>query len=124
MTMNTFGLGKAIYIGTISQQPFYCDLVVWLRNLCGITTLLKVPENIEVSLRQKGDTKIFFLLNHQSTAIRINFFKPTHDFLTGRTFSGNFEIPAHGVLVLDENLAESSLATDDKTFYVEKAATR
>jgi beta-galactosidase len=124
MTMNTYGLGKAIYIGTISQQPFYCDLVVWLRNLCGITTLLKVPENIEVSLRQKGDTKIFFLLNHQSSAIRINFFKPTHDFLTGRTFSGNFEIPAHGVLVLDENLAEDSSGPDQKATLMEKVTTR
>jgi beta-galactosidase len=123
MTMNSYGLGKAIYIGTVSQQPFYLDLVTWLRNLCGIVTLLKVPENVEVSLRQKGDTKVFFLLNHQSTPIRINFFKPTHDFLTGRTFSGNYELPPHGVLVLDENLAEKTSEPEDTTILAEKAST-
>ena len=32
MTMNTFGLGKAIYIGTLSHQHFYYDLVAWLRQ--------------------------------------------------------------------------------------------
>jgi hypothetical protein len=25
-----------------------------------------------------------------------------HDFLTGSTFSGNYDLPPHGVLVLDE----------------------
>jgi beta-galactosidase len=124
MTMHTYGSGKAIYIGTVSQQAFYCDLVVWLRNLCGVVTLLKVPENIEVSLRQKGETKIFFLLNHQSTPIRINFYKPAHDFLSGRTIGGNYEIPAHGVLVLDENIAEASAESEDTTILTEKAATR
>ena len=33
MTMHTFGLGKAIYFGTVSHQPFYDDLVVWLRQI-------------------------------------------------------------------------------------------
>jgi hypothetical protein len=27
-----------------------------------------------------------------------------HDFLTGQTFSGNYDIPPHGVLVLDEHI--------------------
>jgi hypothetical protein len=26
-----------------------------------------------------------------------------HDFLTGSTFSGNYDLPPHGVLVLDEH---------------------
>ncbi len=102
MTMNTFGLGKAIYIGTMSQQPFYYDLVAWLRQMCNFHPLLKVPDTVEVSLRQKENTKIYFLLNHQNTPVRINFFKPMHDFLTQRTFTGNYDLPPHGVLVLDE----------------------
>ncbi len=103
MTLHPFGLGKAVYVGTVSQQNFYNDLVGWLRQLCNLHPLLKVPENIEVSLRQSDDTKIFFLLNHQNTSVRIQFYKPMHDFLTGSTFSGNYDIPPHGVLVLDEH---------------------
>ena len=35
--------------------------------------------------------------------MRIQFYKPMHDFLTGNTFSGNYDLPPHGVLVLDEH---------------------
>ena len=103
MTMNTFGLGKAIYIGTMSHQHFYHDLVTWLRQLAGMNPLLKVPEHVEVSMRQREDTRVYFLLNHQQSPVRIQFYKPMHDFLTGNNITGNYDLPAHGVLVLDEH---------------------
>jgi beta-galactosidase len=103
MTMNTFGLGKAIYLGTMSHQSFYYDLVAWLRQLCNLFPLLKVPDTVEVSMRQRDDAHVYFLLNHQNTHVRIQFYKPMHDFLTGQTFSGNYDLPPHGVLVLDEH---------------------
>jgi len=103
MTMHSYGLGKAIYIGTQSHQHFYADLVTWLRQLCSLHPLLKVPDNVEVCMRQKDDSRIYFLLNHQSTPLRVQFYKPMHDFLTGSTFSGNYDLQPHGVLVLDEH---------------------
>ena len=111
LTLNSFGLGKAIYVGTVSHPYFYQDLVAWLRQMCSLKLLLKVPENIEVSLREKEGTRVFFLLNHQSSAVRIQFYKPMHDFLTGNTFSGNYDLPPHGVLVLDEHPAEKMSGT-------------
>jgi hypothetical protein len=69
-----------------------------------------VPDTVEVSLRQKDGAKIYFLLNHQNTPVRISFYKPMHDFLTERTFSGNYDLPPHGVLVLDEQLADIAAA--------------
>jgi beta-galactosidase len=106
MTMNNFGLGKAIYIGFMSHQPFYYDLVTWLRQMCNLNPLLKVPDTVEVSMRQKENTKIYFLLNHQNSPVRIQFYKPMHDFLTSNTFTGNYDLPPHGILVLDERLAK------------------
>lgn len=102
MTMNSFGLGKAIYIGTQSHQAFYGDLVGWLRQLCNLHPLLKVPDTVEVSMRQNDGSRVFFLLNHQPTQVRLQFYKPMHDFLTGNNFSGNYDLQPHGVLVLDE----------------------
>jgi len=104
VTMNQYGDGKAIYLGTMSHQYFYYDLIVWLRQLCGIHPLLKVPDMVEVSMREKDNTRIYFLLNHQNSPVRISFFKPMHDFLTGKTFTGNHDLPPHGVLVLDEQI--------------------
>ena len=103
ITMNSFGLGRAIYIGTQSHQHFYNDLAGWLRQSCGLHPLLKVPDTVEVSMRQKEGMKVYFLLNHQNSPVRIQFYKPMHDFLTGNTFSGNYDLPPHGVLVLDEH---------------------
>ncbi len=103
MTMNTYGLGRAIYIGTQSHDHFYYDLVGWLRQMCNLHPLLKVPETVQVSMREKEGTKVYFLLNHQNSPVRIQFYKPMHDFLTGNTFSGNYDLPPHGVLVLDEH---------------------
>ncbi|HEY1719068.1 MAG TPA: beta-galactosidase [Verrucomicrobiae bacterium] len=103
MTMNTFGLGKAIYIGTMSHQHFYHDFAGWLRQMSALRPLLKVPENVEVSMREKEGTRVFFLINHQNSPVRIQFYKPMHDFLTGNTFSGNYDLSAHSVLVLDEH---------------------
>jgi len=102
VTLNEYGTGRAVYIGTISHQFFYYDLIVWLRQLCGIHPLLKVPDMVEVSMRQNDETKFYFLLNHQNSPVRISFFKPMHDFLTGKTFTGNFDLSPHGILVLDE----------------------
>jgi hypothetical protein len=64
-----------------------------------------VPDTVEVSMRQKDDRKIYFLLNHQNSHVRLHFYKPMHDFLTGQTFTGNYDLPSHGVLVLDETVA-------------------
>ncbi|HIL69472.1 MAG TPA: beta-galactosidase [Verrucomicrobia bacterium] len=102
MTMNEFGLGKAIYVGTMSHREFYFDLIEWLRQENNLFPLMKVPNQVEVSMRKKDGVNIFFLLNHQDSHVRINFYKPMHDFLTGNTFTGQYDLPPHGVLILDE----------------------
>jgi beta-galactosidase len=112
MTMNTYGLGRAVYIDTQSHEHFYYDLVGWLRQMCNLHPLLKVPETVQVSMREKEGMKIFFLLNHQNSPVRIQFYKPMHDFLTGNTVAGNADLPAHGVLVLDEQTTAKPHVTE------------
>ena len=74
------------------------------RQLCNLFSLLKVPDTVEVSMRQKDGRSVYFLLNHQPSPVRLHFYKPMHDFLTGNTFTGNYDLPSHGVLVLDEQI--------------------
>jgi beta-galactosidase len=107
MTVNQYGLGRAVYIGTMFPQPFYYDLINWLRQVCSLFPLLKVPDTVEVSMRQKDDTRIYFLLNHQTTPVRVHFYKPVHDYLTGNALTGNYDLPPHGVLVLDEKVSKA-----------------
>ncbi len=107
-TLNSFGTGRALYIGTVSHQAFYNDLVTYLRQVAGVVPLLRVPDSIEVSAREKDGSRYYFLLNHQNTPVRLNFYKPVHDFLTSRSFSGNYDLAPHGVLVLDESLTQAA----------------
>jgi beta-galactosidase len=110
LTMNTYGLGKAVYLGTMSHQHFYFDLVTWLRQLCNLHPLLKVPESVEVSMREKEGSRIHFLLNHKPTPVRVQFYKPMHDLLTGANIMGHHDLPPHGVLVLDERIETHPVA--------------
>jgi len=107
MTMNLFGLGKAIYIGTMSHQFFYHDLVAWLRETCDLHPKIKVPDSVEAGTREKDGTKIHFLLNHQNTSLHVQLYSPMHDILTDEVAAGGRDLPPHGVLVLNE-LPENS----------------
>ena len=107
ITMNAFGEGRAIYIGTMSAQPFYLDLVNWLRQLCGLTPTLRVPDKIEVGMRTRGDYRIYFLLNHHDQSLHFHLPKPMRDCLTGKIIEGGFDIPAKDVLILDEPPAKA-----------------
>lgn len=104
VTMNSFGEGRAIYVGTMSSLPFYHDLITWLRQICGISSLLRVPDQIEVSMRVRGDYRIYFLLNHNAQSIHVQFFKPMRDCLTGNIITGGYDIPPKDILVLDEQV--------------------
>jgi|YelNatPaOPRAMG01_1025707.scaffolds.fasta_scaffold00652_8 beta-galactosidase len=103
VTMNQYGNGRAIYIGTVSHQYFYYDLIAWLRQLVGLHPLLKVPDTVEVSMRQKDDLRVYFLLNHHNSPVRVTFYKPMHDALADRIITGNYDLPPYGLLVLDEH---------------------
>lgn len=105
VTMNQFGEGRAIYVGTMSSLPFYHDLITWLRQICGIAPLLRVPDQVEVSMRARGDYRIYFLLNHHSQNVHVQFFKPVRDCLTGKTITGGYDIPPKDILVVDEQAA-------------------
>lgn len=123
VTVHQYGHGKAIYVGTVSDQPFYYDLIGWLRGSCALHQLLKVPDTVEVSMREKAGSKIFFLLNHQNSPVRITFYKPMHDFLTERTFTGNYDLPPHGILVLDESHTEKAPPRTGETGFPAEVAT-
>ena len=88
-----------VYVGMMSHQHFYNDLPVWLRQLLGHPAQGAGKRRGQHA--QKEGTRIFFLLlNHQNSPVRVQFYEPMHDFLTGNNFSGNYDLPSHGVLVL------------------------
>ncbi|HMP82147.1 MAG TPA: beta-galactosidase [Verrucomicrobiota bacterium] len=121
MTLNAYGLGKAIYVGTMSHQFFYNDLVAWLREICDLHPQVKAPDTIETSTRRKDDLQFHFLLNHQNTSLHVQLYKPMIDFLSGELASGGRDLPPHGVLILTES-PEEAPATEEPQVAAAEAA--
>ena len=64
MTMNRFGEGRAIYIGTIGEPGLYETLAGWLLDLAGIERRSDVPDGVEVAERWLDRRRLLFVLNH------------------------------------------------------------
>jgi beta-galactosidase len=64
ITLNRFGQGYAVYVGTVGDQSLYEVLAGWLLNLAGVGRLATSPEGVEVAERVQGDRRLLFVLNH------------------------------------------------------------
>jgi beta-galactosidase len=64
ITLNRFGQGQVVYVGTLGDAPLYEALVGWLLDLAGVQPLLTAPEGVEVTERWQGDQRLLFVLNH------------------------------------------------------------
>lgn len=102
MTMNRYGLGRAIHIGTVSHRPFYHDLVKWLRELCNIQPTIKTPEAVEICIRESQDSRIYIVINRGEAPARIQFIGRMEDLITGAAIAGTYDLPPFGVLVAKE----------------------
>lgn len=73
ITENDFGKGHAFYVGTRSNEEFYDEYIGDICGRLGITPVMEAPEGVEVTCREKGNARFFFILNHnaEETAVKI-----------------------------------------------------
>ena len=64
ITLNQYGKGKVVYIGTLGEPPFYNQIVTWSLEVAGIEPPLSTPNGIEVSECWQEGKRLLFLLNH------------------------------------------------------------
>jgi beta-galactosidase len=65
VTQNSYGKGKAWYVGTIlKEESFYDNLIAELLEDARIQPLVKPPNGVEASIRQGNRWKLLFLMNH------------------------------------------------------------
>ncbi|MFA9557704.1 beta-galactosidase [Evansella sp. AB-rgal1] len=101
VTANRFGKGKTVYVGTSGEQRFINDL---MRSLCkekGISSLLKTPENVEVTRRRKGEKSYLFIMNHNDSESVFTVENKAVDLLTNKEVAGEVSIAANGVMILE-----------------------
>lgn len=102
VTVNKYGLGKAYYVGTHSDEMFY---QTWMRELfaqTGISPIQHTPAGVEAAVRENAGGRYLFLLNHTAEEKTVVLVESYKDLLNGRTYAKQEEIvlEARGVYLL------------------------
>jgi len=100
VTRNSFGKGKAIYIGPDLDGASLARVLRNLATSAGVQAPVELPSGIEVTVRQAGGKRWVFVLNHKPETQTIPLPHPGTDLLTGQSRSGSLELRGYGVQVL------------------------
>jgi len=100
ITRNSFGKGKAVYVGADLDPTSLARLLRSLAASAGVQTPLEVPPGVEMTVRQAGGKRWMFLMNNKPDAQTVKLAKPGTDLLTGRARSESIELSGYGVQVL------------------------
>ena len=100
VTMNSFGKGKALYIGADLTAPSLARVLQKVAALAEINQPFEVPPGVELTVRKAGDKQWIFLLNHTPEARTLNIPRSFKDLLVGETLNQSVHLGAYGVRVL------------------------
>jgi len=100
VTINSFGKGKAVYVGGDLDAASLARVLRTLTGSAGVHPATEVPPGVEMTVRKSGDKEWIFLLNNTSVAQTVKVPKPLTDLLTEQSHSGTVELSGYGVSVL------------------------
>jgi beta-galactosidase len=103
ITLNRFGNGKAVYVGTIGDDALYEMLAGWLLEMANVRRMISAPGGVEVAERWQGSQRLLFVLNHTERPQEITLDRPYADLLDGAgSREGTVVVAPRDVLVLQE----------------------
>jgi len=101
ITLNHYGKGQAIYIGTIGTAALYDEVTSWLQQRLRLESILDQSSNIEICRRQGESGEFLFLLNHTNQPQPVNLeFDYTKTLDDQRLPAGLHSLPPKEVWVL------------------------
>jgi len=100
VTINSFGKGKAVYVGADLDGASLARVLRTLRASAGVQPAIEVPAGVEMTARRAGNSEWIFLLNNTSVAQTVTLPKAFTDLLTKESHSGTVELSGYGVRVL------------------------
>lgn len=105
LTVNNFGQGKAYYMASRNDERFLSDFYGKLAEELNLRQALPVelPEGVTAQVREGGDQQFVFVMNFNSEPATVSLAQNTYrDVDTGETVSGQVELPAYGVRILQK----------------------
>jgi beta-galactosidase len=100
ITMNSFGKGKAVYIGADLDPANLGRVLATLVAMSGSKSAFEIPRGVELTTRKSGSTQWTFILNHTPAAQTITLPGSFKNTLTGETVDSKTSIDPYGVLIL------------------------
>jgi beta-galactosidase len=87
ITVNEYGKGKVVYVGTVLQGEALKAFVSWLCELAGAPAGPHTPEGVRAHERQSDDVRLLFLLNFSEADQTVLLDGEWEDTLTGELYS-------------------------------------
>lgn len=100
VTVNTYGKGKAYYIGCGLSEEFYDSLMKQLLDEYSVKDIV-FPEEVEVNVREKNGKSFIFITNFSDRSVSINIKRSMTDLITQRAIEGEVELSPFGVMILE-----------------------
>jgi beta-galactosidase len=100
ITINSFGKGKAVYVGADLDPASLGRTLGTLLETAGVKSSIGLPRGVEMTVRKSGDKQWVFLLNHTSASQEVALPERFADLLNGTQLTGKAELKPYDVLVL------------------------
>ena len=105
LTVNNFGKGQAFYVASRNDEKFNDDFLGKLADQLNLLRALPadLPEGVTAQLRTDGEKRFVFVMNFNPAPSVVNLGQAGYyNLLTGAEVKGKLELPAYGVVILEE----------------------
>jgi beta-galactosidase len=100
VTMNTYGNGRAVYVGTHPDLEFVEALIAMLAEKSGVELGAKLPDDVEIAIRRSGERELVFVMNYAREPRKVTVPKGARAVI-GPDGTGEIEIEPYGVRVFE-----------------------
>lgn len=99
-TVNTFGKGRAYYVGCGLPQSFYDRLIEKVLSPL-ILKSIKAPDEVEITTREKDNKRFIFIMNFSDKPSRIFLGEEYTELIKGKRLEGKIKLDPFEVLILE-----------------------
>ncbi len=103
LTLNRLGAGKAYYVASRNQEPFFTDFIGRIAEEVGLPRVIDapLPAGVTAQLRTDGEHDVVFLLNFNPDERSVSLDASTYqDMLQETVVHGPVIVPGYGVRIL------------------------
>ncbi len=100
ITLNRFGQGQAVYVGTLGDEDLIDTVVDWALGMASVLPALTTPDGVEAVERWKEGRRLLFLLNHADQTRDVLLPQQMRDLLTDRVIAGQATLVPKAVMIL------------------------